>query len=105
MNNHTFIKDYHEALTLHPELKIPVQKVIKHITELQEDYVFGAGPDFTMNLEDFGFDTVYGQDVMECVVNGMFPWYRARLDGTKLIARSRDKTHQPSAEIITSGLS
>lgn len=105
MNNHTHISDYHEALTLHPELKIPVQKALKHISELQEDYVFGAGPDFTMNLEDFGFDTVYSQDVMECVVNGMFPWYRARLDGTKLIARSRDKTHQPSAEIITSGLS
>lgn len=105
MNNHTYISNYHEALTLHPELKIPVQKALKHISELQEDYVFGAGPDFTMNLEDFGFDTVYSQDVMECVVNGMFPWYRARLDGTKLIARSRDKTHQPSAEIITSGLS
>lgn len=105
MNNHTFIKNYHEALTLHPELKIPVQKAIKHISELQEDYVFGAGPDFTMNLEDFGFDTVYGQDVMECVVNRMFPWYRARLDGTKLIVKSCDKTHKPSAEIITSGLS
>lgn len=105
MNNHIFIKDYHEALILHPELKIPVQKAIKHINELHEDYVFGAGPDFTMNLEDFGFDTVYGQDVMECVVNGMFPWYRAHLNGTKLIAKSLDKTHKLSAEIITSGLS
>ena len=70
-----------------------------------EDYVFGAGPDFTMNLEDFGFDTVYGQDVMECVMNRMFPWYRAHLNGTTLIVKSLDKTHQPSAEIITSGLS
>ncbi len=105
MNNHTFISDYREAIIRHPELKIPVQKAIKHIIELQEDYVFGAGPDFTMNLPDFGFDTVYGQDVMECVVNRLFPWYRAHLNGTKLIARSLDKTHEPSAEIITSGLS